>query len=386
MEQDKLRAKLEKMTKDLRRQAVEMEEALSIARNLTDEDITAQIAIIEDTEEKLRYYKQMLARMVNKRWADKQMRRGSPLRKAPEDRVFAEPSKDEGGEATIPSIEERILVLNGKTRKETFESGTLIEKMRAFLCFQDDKNYLGGEITLTDEELDSLKHSVFEEGGTNITAGYMREFDRLCSFGEQLSYYFKRFQTAFANLANLLNLWDCYDGLAIQQTKQVRALIETEESDSGGQQHGTISNLIDVVEATKLHGTTLLWDEKRNSFEADVYREGGLYERILQEAKETEAAMSDFNALAFAAEDYINRSELHYTPISIQLAIENAKTERYTRYLVKNLIYFRSEYLRKRKETGSPLTLGEKRRALIPDYYETKPNRELYRDARAILK
>ena len=260
MEKEQLRAKLEDMTKALRRKAVEMEEAITISRSLSDDDIKAQIELIEDTEEKLRYYKQILSQMVNKRWADKQMRRGAIPRRAPEDRVFAQPSTDNEAEATIPSIEERIFALNGKTRKETFESGSLIEKMRAFLCSQDDRNYLGAESTLTNEELDSLKLSVIKEGGTNITAGYMKEFDRLCNFGEQLSFYFKRFQTKFAPLAQLLNLWDCYDGLAKMHTEQVRAPIEAEESNSEEQLHSNISNLIDVVEATRLHGTTLLWD------------------------------------------------------------------------------------------------------------------------------
>ena len=383
-EQDKTRARLEKMSKELRQKAIEMEEAITITRNLKLKDIEAQKRLIEETEEKLSYYKRVLAQMLAEQWAEKQRKRRAPYR-APENRVFAQASTSEEAEGTIPTIEERILDLNGKTRKETFERGTLTEKIRAYLCFKDDSKYMGEETKLTEREWQQITLSIETKEESDKAQEYMREFDKLCSFGGQLSFYFKRFQTAFANLANLLNLWDCYDGLAILQTKQVRALIESDEFESEEQQHGSISNLIEVVEAMKLHGTSLQWNGKTNTFTANVYAAGGLYERILQEAKETEAAMSEFKAIALAAEGFIERSELHYTPISIQVAVENAKTERYTRYLVKNLIYFRSEYLRKRREKGSPLTLGETKRALIPDYYETKPNKELYRDARAAL-
>ena len=395
-EKDRMRARLEKMSKDLRQKAIEMEEAITISRNLKRNDIEAQKRLIEETEEKLSYLKQILAQMLAEQWAEKQRRRRA-TDKAPEDRVFAQASTSEEAEGTIPTIEERILDLNGKTRKETFERGTLTEKIRAYLCFKDDSNYMGEETKLTEREWQQITLSIETKEDSDRTQEYMREFDKLCSFGGQLSFYFKRFQTAFASLAKLLNQWDNYDKIAQNLTKQIREAIDATTGDEprkrAGSQHFEseeereviIRFIFSVADNMQTQGATLEWNRKKNTFTANVYEAGGLYERILQEAKETEAAMSEFKAIALAAEDFIEKSELHYTPISIQVAVENAKTERYTRYLVKNLIYFRSEYLRKRREKGSPLTLGETKRALIPDYYETKPNRELYRDARAAL-
>lgn len=398
-EKDKTRARLEEMTKSLRQKAIEMEEAITISRNLKNKDIEAQKKLIEETEEKLRYYKYILAKILAEKWAEKRQRIGRTLRaEAPEDRVFAQASTGDEAEGAVPTIEERIFALNGKTRKETFEQGTLIEKMRAYLCVKDDTNYLGSEANLTENEVQQITHSITTIEEQNSVDMWLREYDNLCRFGEQLRFYFKRFQTCFASLAKLLNQWDSYEETAQNLTRQIREAIDATSGDeprkrdnsphfeSEEEREAVINFLFSVAETRALNGATLKWDGKTNTFTAEIYGEGQLYERVLQEAMETEAAMSDFKALSLAAEEFIEKSELQYTPISIQMPTQNAKEERYTRYLVKNLSYFRSEYLRKRREKGSPLTLGEKKRALIPDYYETKPNKELYRDARAILK
>ena len=132
-------------------------------------------------------------------------------------------------------------------------------------------------------------------------------------------------------------------------------------------------------------GTRLGFHGPKGTYSLTVFgREITIFETIvnkLKEAKETAEAMADFKALAVAAEEFIAQSELGYTPISIEMPIQNAKEERYTRYLVKNLRYFRSEFLQKKSHTSE-----DRKRALIPDYYETKPNKDLYRDAKAILK
>lgn len=398
-EKDRMRARLEKMSKDLRQKAIEMEEAITISRNLKSKDIEAQKRLIEETEEKLRYYRQVLAQMLAEQWAEKQRRRKPIATQAPEDRVFAQASTGEEAEGSVPALDERILALNGKTREETFERGTLTEKIRAYLCFKDDANYLGSEAKLTKEEVQQIALSMETKEQQDKAQGYMREFEHLCRFGEQLRFYFKRFQTSYSGLAILLNEWDRIDKTALNLTKEVRSAINATTGDeprkradsphfeTEEEREVVLRFLFSVADNMALRGATLKWNGKTNAFTADIFGEGGLYENILQEAKETAEAMSDFKALAVAAEEFIENSELHYTPISIQMPIENAKTERYTRYLVKNLKFFRSEYLRRRrKDSTEAPSRNDSKRAVIPDYYETKPNKELYRDARAILK
>ena len=68
-----------------------------------------------------------------------------------------------------------------------------------------------------------------------------------------------------------------------------------------------------------------------------------------------------------------------------QQSIENAEEERYTRYLVKNLRYFRSD-LNQRKAKGETVTPEDEKRAIIPDFYEVKPSKNVLRDCRAAIK
>ena len=375
------------MSRELRQKAVEMEEALTISRNLRLKDIEAQKQLIAETEEKLSYYKRVLAQMEGKQWADSQRRQKAEAQ-APQERIFAQASTGDEAEGDVPTPEERSFALNGKTKEEVLDNGTLAEKIRLFLCYKDDNGYQDSKAYLTDEEVQKLAQSIRTKEDTEIVANYTKEFDALCKFGEQLRFYFKRFQTCFSALAKILNEWDSYEATAQIQTKQIRAIIDmpTAEEANGSphlfedeeQRQNLINNIVDQVESIQLNGAALKWDGRNNHFRVEIYK-GGLYEAALKEAKETAEAMADFKALAVAAEEFIAQSELGYTPISIEMPIQNAKEERYTRYLVKNLSFFRSEL--KRSHTSA-----ERRRALIPDYYQSKPNRDFLRDARAALR
>ena len=72
-------------------------------------------------------------------------------------------------------------------------------------------------------------------------------------------------------------------------------------------------------------------------------------------------------------------------PTNIQISIENAEEERYTRYLVKNLRYFRSE-LNQRKARGESITPEDEKRAVIPDFYEVKPSKNVLADCKTAIK
>ena len=386
-EKDKIRARLEKMSKELRQRAIEMEEAVTISRNIKLKDIEAQKRLIVETEEKLSYYKYVLDRMLEERWGESQRRKKAEAQ-APKERVFAQASTGDEAEGDVPSPEERSFALNGKTKEEILESGTLTEKIRLFLCYKDDNGYADSKARLTNEEVKLIIHSINTKEDRDKAAKFSKEYEGLCKYGEQLRFYFKRFQTCFSALAKVLNEWDSYEITAQIQTAQIRAIIDMPTAEEAGgipnyfdseeQKQSVITNIVERVESIQLNGAALKWDGRKNLFKVEVYKTG-LYGAALKEAKETAEAMADFKALAVAAEEFIAQSELGYTPISIQLPIQNAKEERYTRYLVKNLRFFRSEL--KPSHTSE-----QAQRALIPDFYQTKPNREFLRDARAALQ
>ena len=140
----------------------------------------------------------------------------------------------------------------------------------------------------------------------------------------------------------------------------------------------------DILYSNVLDGATLQFNEKTENFHIDVEEKGGLYSRIQEAAKDATKDLSDFKAYVIVAEEYIYKSTLKYMPIPIQMSIENAEEERYTRYLVKNLRYFRSE-LNQRKERGETVTPGEEKRAVIPDFYEVKPSKNVLADCKVAI-
>ena len=396
MEKKVIRAKLDRMTRDLRQKAIEMEEAITISRSLRLKDMETIKQLIAETEEKLSYYKQVLTQMEAEQWAGSLDRRKA-AKISTDERVFAQASNGDEAEGDVATPEERAFKLNGKTKEEVLESGSLLEKVRLYLCYFDDNGYADSKGKLTPEEEEQIRLSINSKEDADNVRGYFNEYTELNRFGGQLRYYFKRYQTCFSALAKLLNEWDSQDRIAQRLTDRARGYLDTplntpfEDGDvleSEEERRIAFGALLSLAYNLRDDDILIQWDEKEQAFKANVYETGGLYDKALQEAKETADALSDFKAIAVAANEFIQKSELHYTPISIEIAIENVLQERYTRYLVKNLSYFRSEYLKRIREKGKGYrpTSDEKRRAIIPDFIETKPNKDFLRDARATLK
>lgn len=287
-----------------------------------------------------------------------------------------------------------------KTRKEILESGTLLEKIRLYYSSTDLKDYFEGEgKTLSEDEIEEILGSILaEEDGLTLANRCTTEYYTIAEYGRELSYYFKRFQAVFGRLAVLLNRWDEYEKTA----ELLSDIFNYDVSDP----------IIDYIDADKypyepvlyckedidkfystdkvraflerkakysvLDGATLYIDKHKFAFRVKVDGRGGLYSQIKKAAKEVTEALSDFKAYAKVAEEYIGSSTLKYTPIAIMMSLENAEEERYTRYLVENPIYFRSE-INYKMEAGEAISPDEEKRAVIPDYYEVKPSMQIYR-------
>ena len=134
MEKEVIRAKLDRMTRELREKAIEMEEAIKISRSLRLKDMETIKQLIAETEEKLSYYKQVLTQMEAEQWAGSLDRRKA-AKISTDERVFAQASNGDEAEGDVATPEERAFKLNGKTKEEVLESGSLLEKIRLYLCY-----------------------------------------------------------------------------------------------------------------------------------------------------------------------------------------------------------------------------------------------------------
>lgn len=331
----------------------------------------------------------------------------------PKRRPFANPQTAEEAEGSFPTMEELASELTIETKdglrkgaKETIlNEGTLLDKLRLYYIGRDLSGYFDTEGELSKADLTKIKASILGKEDIELLKVCSRDFNTLIEFGRRLSYQYKRYQASFAMLAILLNRWDGYE----QTAKQITFLFNFKASDQ----------LADYVDADKypyepiviykddidkfystdrvedflkgygstfnFDGATLQVDKKRCAFVVNVDGKGKLYSQILKAAREAANELCDFKAYVEAAEEYAAATTLRYLPISIRMSIADAEEERYSRYLVKNLSYFRSE-LNLRRERGETITPEMEKRAVIPDYYDSKPTAKIYRDCKRGFK
>lgn len=326
------------------------------------------------------------------------------------ERTFANPQNADEATGKIPTLEE---LANGspdlhpsgwkwKSKEEILESGTLLEKLRLYFSSGDLSGYFGTNGELTKREQAKIAASIRTNEDRKIVQQCYKEYYTLIDYGKELRFYFKRFQTTYAMLAVLLNKWDsyqitagnltlmysCIDGDKLPITPPDGTEDEREKWGKIGELYAKYIQEFFVKGNLGLNmdGAGLFFSQKENCFFVDVDLDGaGLYNEVLKEAKETAEALADFKAFAVAIEEFIEKSKLRFMPISIQMSIENAEEENYTRYLVKNLSFFRSE-LNLRKEKGERITPEDEKRAVIPDYYEVTPTKEVYDSCTIYIK
>ncbi len=328
-------------------------------------------------------------------------------------RSFANPKTADEAEVAVPTIEKLangdmlLASENGmlKTREEILEDGTLIEKIRLYFSSGDLGGYFGTKGKLTKEEVAKIAASIRTQEDKDILSKCYKEYNALKEYGRQLSFFFKRFQVSFSILAMLLNKWDSYERTAEQLTYLFNfnpneenlsdiidadkypyepALVHKDDIERFFSPEKIKAFLENRAKSLTFDGAELKADKEKFALVVDVFGDGDLYSQVKEAATETTKDLSEFKAYAVVAEEYIAASTLHFMPTSIQMSIENAEEERYARYLVKNLSFFRSE-LNYKKSEGITITPEDEAKAVIPDYYEVEPSMQVYKDAKKWL-
>lgn len=320
------------------------------------------------------------------------------------ERIFADPKTGDDTEANLPSME---FLANGYntgdpliTKEEILKSGTLLQKIRLFISSVDLSGYFEAEEQLSEDEEAQIANAIQTDEERKLSKHCVAEYNTIYDFGTRLSFFFKRFQTSFAILAVMLNRWDEYERTAEQLTilyssKKIPVIqiVDTDENNIPTQtkdidlfpesERKEFVNA--MLHSCVLDGARLKFNEETERFFIDVDKKGGLYAQILKEVKSVSKDLSDFKAYAVVADDFVKKSTLKFMPTPILLSLDNAEMERYTRYLVKNRRYFRSE-LNQRKARGENISPEDEKRAVIPDFYEVKPSKNVLADCKAAIK
>lgn len=273
-------------------------------------------------------------------------------------------------------------------KDDIIKKGTPLQQLRLYLGNADMDAYFDTkDRTLTQEEQASLINSIRNKVELSYIKKCVGEYTTLRRYGAHLRASFKALQVSFAFLAELLHKWNHYEELAKEYTMAYRNVTERLRSSNCGEFAIKVAQntIRETATEKNLDGAKLIFEEGFRKFKLNVDGKGGLYERIKEEAKSVKKDLEDFKAIALVAEEYIEASELKYMPIDIQMCIENAEEERYMRYLVKDTSFFRSE-LNDREARGELITPRDEKRAVIADYYEVKPNKTRYNDAKGGIK
>jgi len=392
---ERITKKIEAMTDTIRQSAADVQTALDEAQTLKRGDIERQKELIAEAEGTLRYLKTVLAKIEADKWMESQKRLRAVANAMVEGRKIVTASTAEEADGDAPPAEVRAFQFNGKTKEEVLESGTIQEKMRLYICYKDAANYFDNDSgDLSKDEKVQIAKELLTEEGKEKAAKYMEEYRALLYIGEQARYYFKLYQVAFSFLAKLLNRLDRYEEIAGYFSNEVRAIAavptasELMEGEQGRPHFKTEADREMAIKQSvadhrirsrKMEGVFLGYHSSTMTFFVAFDKRSPIYTQIAQAAKATAEALSDFKGLAVAAEQFMAKSELKYMPISLETPIQNAKEELYTRFLVSNPKYFRSGL----KATQTP---EDRRRAVIPDYYEVKPSRETYENAKEALR
>ena len=316
-------------------------------------------------------------------------------------RKFVSANNSDEAEGELPTIEQLISFSNPR---EILRTGTLQQKMKVLISSEDLEGYFDAEEEITPNDKIRTISTLQTKEERDFAKACILEYKTLQRYGERLRFFFKRFQTSFSILAVLLNEWDSYE----REAKNLSTIYNQIKSDEGEEVAKNFATaIVNYIAGQEFRGAALRLDfDREEPIFVDVdlkdgelkeeeetipqlrrsYREGkSLFSMILEEAEAAKETLSDFKAFAVVAEEYIKKSKLKYMPISIQMSIENAEEERYTRYLVKNLNYFRS-YLNERKHKKEAITAEDEKRAVIPDYYEVEPTPQVYENCKEGIK
>lgn len=310
-------------------------------------------------------------------------------------RSFANPQNADEAEGELPSLEQLANEPTIKkstiyrTTDEILEDGTLIEKLRLYFASGDLDGYFGTREKLTKRQLAKIAASIRTKEDRELLDKCRKEYRALARYGEKMKYAFKCFQVSYSILAVLLNKWDSYEQRAAEYTHTYnRTKLHLENAEVGNSfLEWALKNVVkDSINGAMFEGATLYFDEATTSFKVNVYGEGGLYSQIKEEAETAKEDLMVFKAYAVVIQNYITKeATLHFLPTSIQMSLENAEEERYTRYLVKNLSYFRSD-LNYRKSDGEVIAPEQEKKAVIPDFYEVKPLEIMVQSCKKLLK
>lgn len=254
--------------------------------------------------------------------------------------------------------------------KRIIKEGTPEERAYLIIRSYDNKNFgLKGILELTEKQIKAIKDGIKTEEEYDLFNSYIRLYFDLREYKSELYKFVKLYQVGIGLLAKVVTQWDGYNKMA----ETLTALLVDGRSEEEIQ--NKLSSLSPVInnEFVKYK-----YDPEKKAIVADIFFKGGLYEKIKKEQHTAEEFLRMAKACIVVIEEYISVSDFFLVvPMSMEMSIDNVKNETYSRYLISKEHHL-SEINYRRIDKGEPVSPEEELLAVVPDYYEVKPDEEFY--------
>lgn len=272
---------------------------------------------------------------------------------------------------------------NQKTEEEIIENGTPEERASLYLSDIEMRLY-GYKRRLTLAQIKKL--ATFEKKeDEEVFAGYLKLYDGLEKYAQKLSYVFKMHQLSLSSLATLLKKWSWYENITTMISIAYFSLKNT--GGKTGMKYSTKGGEMKELDAATPEKLLAEWNDsiedkdvifkpEGNRIVADIFRKGGLYSKIKEEAKEAEETLSFVKAYIQVIEKFLLDNGFYFfMPQQMDMTINNVLGELFARSII-NKKYFRSELNAKKIDRGEPVTEQEELLAVVPDYYEVDADKD----------
>ena len=309
-------------------------------------------------------------------------------------------------------IEERKAARPDMAVADVIKHGTPEEK--AILRLKDfdlERMYKKGFLSL--EEQKALHFSYDTPNDKAVFLNYLKLFADLGKYADKLLYVVKMYEVEVALLSKLIDKYEAigrdmplyevlysskistggsgmgYNLTDNDKTKMKRLEDTTPEAllaemndahkndgviikrnVKGDLQRGTIYDDGNV----KIYGNVNL--DKSGTLIADIDHEGGLHDQIQEQAKECEKKLSFVKAYIEPIEEYLAENDYYsFAPCLLENAINGIKEQEFSRNIIAKEYHL--SYTNDKRSNGEEITALEEYEAVVPDYREVVPDKEV---------
>ena len=245
--------------------------------------------------------------------------------------------------------------------------GSIEEKAAAVIRSQDfEKLGIKSKLVLTRRQMSAINKSITDKKDRELFMSYLKLYTDLFKYQRELFKFVKVYQVGIGILAKEVTKWDEYNKMAETLSYIYSGKDEAEVQEELKKLEPIINN--ELVQYK--------YDQEKKSVVADIFRDGGLYKRIKEAQENAEEYLAMVKSSIIVVEDFLYSNNYFFVfPMAMEMDVDRIKNETFSRLLIDKKHHL-SEVNYKKIDKGLPVSPEEELLAVVPDYYEVKPDEE----------